>query len=819
MTVLLDAWGNDIRQAVRRITHTPGLSAVVITTLALAIAANTTIFSLLKPTVLRTLDAPEPSRLVSIDATDAKTANYVAIPVVTKSALDSDTRAFAILGAYSSGVVRLEYSGGGGFDVGVEGVTPEYFDILGVQAREGRLFTTQDDLYGAIGIITERLRARLFGTGSAVGQTIIADGRPLEIVGVFAGDFAGVRLDGGSDVILPLAFLRSTLVNSDPKGGLRAQQLIARLAPDATEESARAEVVGRWPGIRAAIVPGLPAPQQTPVTNAVLSVKPFAHGFSGTRDRYGSSLMMVMMLALALLAVGSVNLCGLMLARALTRQHEFAVRIALGVSRARLFQQTLIDGVLLSLAALVIAMPLAWWASTILTAMVSMSRAVPIGNTTPDGEVVATALAVAIVIGILIGLLPAQRAIALPTDDILRGRGTSQRIRGSARALLITQVALSMILVVGAGLFMTTLSNLYQNDVQDRPHPVLFTRLARLPLERGKPLPPTYFQNLQEQLAAVPGVDRAAMSDIYPAYFSYFLGALPTDTLTLNGGAQATAIVDHVTPGFFDLYSIGRLRGRDFTWQDAQDGPAVVIVNEALASRLSPGLDVVGQRVEIKSGPSKTSAEIVGVVANSTVSTIRERNVAGYYRPLMQMPRRTQTPMVHVRVTGDVATAQRAYVDVINGGRQHFVRGMFNMDSWVGNAVVEQQLIAGMAGVAATMAMFIAAVGLFGLLAYSVSSRIREIGVRISVGATASEVVSMIVREGLAVVLPGIAIGIPLALGAAWLVRSQLYGVTATDPRTLVIAAVVFIAVAAFASWLPARRASKIQPIEALRQE
>ena len=435
MHVLLDAWGNDVRQAIRRIVRTPGLSVVVVATLALAIAANTTIYSLLKPTVLRVLDAPEPSRLVSIDATDAKTTNYTAIPVATKTALEGGQQSFAAIGAYASSLARIEYAGGGGFDVGIEGVTPEFFDILGVRAREGRLFSSQDDLNGAIGIITERLRARLFGTASAVGQTLVADGRPLEIVGVFAGDFEGVRLDGGSDLILPLAFLRTTVIGSDPKGGLRAQQLIARLAPGATIESARAEVVGRWPGIREAIAPALPAPQQTAVNNAVLAVKPFAHGFSSTRDRYGNSLTMVMWLALALLAVGCVNLCGLMLARALTRQHEFAVRIVLGVSRARLFQQTLIDGLLLSLAALVVALPIAWWASQILTAMVSVSRAIPLGNTTPDGEIVVTALGVTLVIGIIIGLLPAQRAIMRPTEDILRGRGTSQRIRGSTRVL------------------------------------------------------------------------------------------------------------------------------------------------------------------------------------------------------------------------------------------------------------------------------------------------------------------------------------------------------------------------------------------------
>ena len=305
---------------------------------------------------------------------------------------------------------------------------------------------------------------------------------------------------------------------------------------------------------------------------------------------------------------------------------------------------------------------------------------------------------------------------------------------------------------------------------------------------------------------------------MYPALMAFFNG-LPMDTVTAGEGIQTTGLSDYVTPGFFDLYSITRLRGRDFTWSDNDTSPKVAIVNDALARKLSPSGDVVGSRIQIASGQVKSDVEIVGVVADATVSSIRERHVAGIYRPMMQDLRFAQTPMAHVRVVGDAAAVQRRYVEVVNGQGRHFVRGMFDMDHWVDNAVVEQRLLAGMAGFAATLAMALAAVGLFGLIAYSVSSRVREIGVRMSIGATQGDVVRMLVREGLAVAIPGVLIGVPLALGAATLVRSQLYGVTATDPWTLAGAAAIFIATAAVASWLPARRASRIQPSEALRAE
>ena len=816
MLRIADAAWIDLRQAVRRISRTPVLSLVVVVTLALAIAANATILSLLKPTVLQTLRVRDPGRLVSISATDAKTNAYSAMFVPAIEALGAGLRSFASLGACTTSLARLEFEQTA-FDTPVEGVTAGFFDVLGVRARSGRLITAADDPLAPIGVITERLATRLFGNGEATGRTILLDSRPVEIIGVTGAGFTGVRLDGGSDVFLPLHYMRA-LVSGDAKAIPRSQMMIGRLAPDADLEQARAEVLGRWPSVQAAVAGALPTAQQSLLTEQRLSVDSFARGFSGTRDRYGRSLMLVMALAAALLAAGCVNLSGLMLARGLTRQHEFAVRIAMGAGRARLLQQVVIDGVLLSLVALVAALPLAWWASQVLTSMVSVTRATPIGDTTPDWQIVLLAIAIALAAGVAIGLLPARRAFSVAMDDVLRGRGTSHRLRGATRAILIVQIAISMILVVGAGLFAGTLANLYANDITERPHPILFTRLARQPLERATLLGPPYFMALQRQLQSIPGADAAAFSDMYPAYMAFFT-PIPTETVIAGEGVQAAAIPDYVSPGLFDLYSITRRSGRDFTWADSEGTPPVVVINETLARRLFSSLDAVGRHVQIVSRTARTDAEIVGVVADATVTSIRERHVPGFYRPMMQDRRFAQTPMTHVRVIGDVAAVQRGYVEAVNAAGRHFVRGMFTMDGYVDNAVVEQRLIAGMSGVAATLAMVLAAVGLFGLLAYSVSSRVREIGVRVSIGATDREVVRMIVKEGLVVALPGIAIGVPLALGAAWLLRSQLYGVSATDPKTIAGAALLFAATAVVASWLPARRASRIQPMDALRQD
>jgi putative ABC transport system permease protein len=464
-----------------------------------------------------------------------------------------------------------------------------------------------------------------------------------------------------------------------------------------------------------------------------------------------------------------------------------------------------------------VAIPLAFWASGILTSMVSVARILSFGDTTPDLPVMAAAAAASVTAGIAISLLPARRAMTLAMDDVLRARGLAHRIR-SARVIMITQVALSMVLIVGAGLFVTTLSNLYANDRQVRSDPVLFARLAKRPLERTKQVGQPYWQTLQERLAAIPGVEAAALSGNFPAYMGFFAGTMPTETVTADG-VQAQAMVDHVSPGLFDVYSISRLRGRDFTFADNESSPNVAIVTETLARALSPAGDVVGRHVQLASAGKPLTLEIVGIVADGPYYNIRTTNVPALFRPVAQDLRRVQQPMAAIRVNGGLSDMQQAYVDVVNAQGSHMVQGMFTMDGWVEFALVEQRMIAGMSSFAATLAMILASVGLFGMLAYSVSSRVREIGIRVSVGASRGDVLRMIVAEGLAVVLPGVALGIPLALAAAWVVRSQFYGVSATDPVTIATAALVFIATATVASWLPARRASRIQPIEALRQD
>jgi hypothetical protein len=327
---------------------------------------------------------------------------------------------------------------------------------------------------------------------------------------------------------------------------------------------------------------------------------------------------------------------------------------------------------------------------------------------------------------------------------------------------------------------------------------------------------------LVQQLSRIRGVDAAVLSYYFPGFLGY-ASFLPTESFAPVAGPEpspvATGLTEFVSPGFFDMFGIARLRGRDFTWDDDGRAPTVAIVSESLARTLFPTGDVIGRRVCVSSGPARTDVEIVGVVADAPIGGIREPHLAVVFRPMMQDLTRAQSPITSVRVRGDLTAVRDAYVRVVESQGHHFVLALFTLDEWIDFALLQERLIAGLSTSAAALAVFLACIGLYGLLAYAVASRVREIGVRIALGARRTVIVQMIVRDGLIVVVPGVLIGVPCAVAAATLVRSQLYGLAPNDPATIIGVAAVFTVTGFVAALLPALRASKIDPMDALRQE
>ncbi len=819
----LDALRLDARLSLRRLRQTPGLTFTVVVTIVLVLGANVTIFSLLDAVVLRKVAVTSPHELVAISATDAKTNQPGYFYFDTVKDYRSSQQSFAQLAMYNGGgTLRVEPIGGPVIDLGVEAVSHEYFGLADVQPAAGRLLTTQDDSGPPTIVVSHRLSERLFGEASqAVAKTLPINGVPVTVVGVVERGFTGLAFDAGADLFVSFSTLRALLTNPNP--AIRSPNLIGRLAPGVSIDQARAELSGRWPAIQSGNIGSVPAAVRAAVLAQGVKIDPLANGFSGLRRQYGGALTVLMGLAMVLLVVGVINLSGLLLARGLTRNHEVAVQSALGATGSRLLQQSLLDGLFLALAGLLFALPIAWWLTDQAAPML-MARALPLQQTlAPTFPVFAVAALTTIVVGLLIAALPARRAMTVRSDDVLRGGRSVARTMGWAgRGVIVTQVALAMVLVSGAGLFVATLVNLYANDdASARTRPIVWTRLAQNSGVRGG-VTADYVRALVDELARVRGVDGAALSFYYPAYLG-FPGAVTNATITAGDTAGAapavTGMTEFVTPGFFDLYGIARSRGRDFSWTDNAPAGSVAIISQSVADRLFPSIDPVGQALHTTVAGATTRAVIVGVVANAPIGRIDEPEVPVVFRPMTQDLARAVVPMAHIGVSGDLAEARDGYVAAVSSLGRHYVRALFTIIEWVEGALLPPRLVASVATSAAAIAALLAAIGICGVLAYSVAARVREIGIRMSIGATRGSIARMIVREGLLVVTAGIAIGVPASLASATLVRAQLYGVSSGDPRVMAAAVAVFVVSSALAASLPAWRAARIQPMEALRRD
>ena len=571
--------------------------------------------------------------------------------------------------------------------------------------------------------------------------------------------------------------------------------MVGRLARGVSIDAARAELLARWPSIQSATLPStLPEAEREALLRQRLNVAPLASGFSGLRTRYGTTLWVLLGLMGMLLAVACANLAGLTLARSLTRRHQVAIRLALGGSARRVFWQLLVDGILLSAVAFAGAVPLAWGIVRAVTASLMVGRASSKFPTlTPDAGVLAATALLTVCIGLAIGVVSAWQSVAVRVDEGLRpGRGIIGSLGRFGRGLLVAQVALSMTLLVGAGLFTTTLAHLRANDTSLQSQRIVFTRAYREPGDRAT-LPPEYYRTLVTELAHMPGADAAALSVYYPTYFGV-TGPIPTDYhYTRADGVtplDATVLTEFVSPGFFDLFRLPRLQGRDISWDDGPGKPAVALISASLARALFPAGDAVGRHIRL-AGPERRDVEVIGVVADAPYGKLDDPRPLVVFRPILQEMARSQFPMAYVRASGDLATVRDGYTRVVKSLGHRSLRAFITSSEWVDRALLQERFTAGLATFAAALTILLACMGVYGLLAYSVTARVREIGVRLALGAARGTVVWMIVRDGLAIAVPGVLIGAPCAWAAARLVRAQLYGIAPGDPRTLLIAAAI----------------------------
>ena len=812
----------DVRYSFRSLRRAPTFSLIVIVTLALAVGATTAVGSLLNALVFRTLPVPSPEQLVALSALDPRANVTGYFYADTFEAYRSAQRSFAQLSMYSGGgLVRVE-ARSGVFDADTETVSPSYFDLVSAKPSAGRFFSESDD---AVVVFSEGFRRRVFGNDVGIGEAITVNGVPATVIGIAAAGFAGLQSDGTADIIVPFALMRAASGDpAGPMGPFRSRNVVGRLARGVSIDAVRAELLARWPSIQSATLPAtLPGPEREALLRQRLDAAPLVSGFSALRDRYGTTLWVLLALIGILLAVACANLAGLTLARSLTRRHQVAIRLTLGGSARRVFWQLLVDGILLSTVAFAGALPLAWGIIRVVTASLVGSRGpARFPSVTPDAGVIAATALLTMGIGLAIGVVSAWQSVAVRVDEGLRpGRGVIGSLGPFGRGLLVEQVALTMTLLVGAGLFTTTLVHLRANDTSLQSQRIVFARAFREPGDREL-LPPGYYQALVTELARMPGADAAALSVYYPTYFGLKV-AVPTDYhYTRADGVtplDGTVLTDFVSPGFFDLFRFHLLKGRDVSWDDSLGKPAVALISASLARAVFPAGDEIGQHIRI-AAPDRRDVEVIGVVADAPYVKLDDPTPLVVFRPIMQETARTQFPMAYVRASGDLATVRDGYTRVIKALGHRSLRPFFTTSSdWVDSALLRERFTAGLAAFVAALTSLLACMGVYGLLAYSVAARGREIGVRVALGAERGTVVWMIVRDGLAIAVPGVLIGVPCAWAAARLVRAQLYGIAPGDPRTLLIAAAISLTTVLAASLLPALRASRVAPLEALREQ
>lgn len=815
---MFDSVLQDVRYGWRLLRRSPLFTVTAALSLAIGIGANTTIFTVASAMLLRPLPGVvDPARLVDIGRTqngrDFDNSSY-------PNYLDIRARVTTLTDVYA---IRLEAQpmGLGGQD-GAERiygatVSANYFSVLGTTPLLGRLLTDDDDS-GAPGdhpvmVISYELWQRRFGGDpSVVGSSVPVNGYPFAIVGITPPGFQGTTLMR-SDAWVPL----SATVLASPRRNTRlftmreAVWLLmgGRLKPGVTLERANAEL--------AAIGAGLE--REYPKENHGKGLKAMASAVvPGHIDIFAGFLALLMAIVGLVLLIACVNLSGMLLARAAARQREIAVRLAIGASRWRLARQMIAETMLLFVAGSALGVVLSIWLRGLLLALLP-TLPVPVGLDMPiDARVLAFAVGVSLVAAVLSGLAPALQSTRADLVPALKAdtaqSGGRQRLRS---AFLVGQVALSMLLVLTAGLFLRALGRAATapTGFDERNVDVLMLdlSLARYTEDTG----PAFARSLLAHLSGQPGIRHATlMADLPLDGGRMGFGSIRTPGLRRGDSEEVNADWNAVAPGSFATLDLPLLRGRDFTESDVRGAPRVVIVNEAMARKIWNTADVIGQSLELNDNDKWERVTIVGVASNAHVIDLNGEVEPYIYVPFAQ--RYTPRMSLVVKTTGGTAIPEiRSALRQLEPNLP--VSQAMPLSQVTALGLIPQRIAGAVAGTLGIVGLLLAAIGIYGVTSYGVNRRVREIGIRVALGADRRTVVGLVVRQGLGLTLIGVALGLGAGAAAAQVIRSLLVGVSAFDPITFGAGAVLFVVVALAASVGPAQRATKVDPMVALRAE
>jgi predicted permease len=820
----------DLRHAARDLGAAKGFTAVALISIALGIGAATAIFTLVNAVVLRPLPVAAPRQLVQVTTTGPG--------VGTDRLSNPQWEALRERQETFDGILA---TGDFYFDVDAEGdserirgawVSGGFFSTLGLVPAAGRLIDQADDQRGcpAIAVLGHGTWQRRYGGGAAaIGDTISLDGHPFEIVGVVQPEFTGMTVESATDVYAPLCaepIVRGIYSTLDARNTF-SLRIVARMRPGARIEQAGAELASLGTAILSETVPPRWSPeQQGEYLDRTIQVQPAATGFSGLRNRYQRSLFVLLAAVGVVMLVVCSNLANLLLARAARRRREVAMRVALGATGRRLLQQFLTESLLLTGIGAAGGFVVAHWTSRALVLLIT-PRDLPISlDLTPDLPVLAFTAALAVVAGVLFGLAPAVHALRVDSYAALRGGGTAAAGAPSLLAggsLVTAQVALSLVLLTGAALLVSTFWRLETLDTGFARDRVLLVEadLGGTGLEDEARR--QAFLELRERLEALPGVQAASFAELTPVSgnsVSDFVVAAGFESLL---DEDVEVYIHRVGDGYFASMGAPVIAGRDFDAGDVPESEGVAVVSESMARLLFGDLDVIGRRFHRRLNDTEVSPpfRVVGLVRDAKYRSLRESETLTAYFALLQEAARVWGSSLTFQVLPEAeepppATAVRAAVEGIAEG----ARAETSMLSeHLSASLAQERLLAMISGFFGSLALFLAVIGLYGVMSFNVSRRFQEIGVRLALGATEGGVFALVLRQAARPVAVGLVLGSAGSLAAARTIASSLYGMGPYDPSALAVSAAVLAGAAMASAAIPARRAARLDPAVVLRRE
>ena len=811
----------DLRYAARTLRNNPGFTAVAVLTLALGIGANSAIFSVVNAVLLKPLPYPEPGQLVQL-RTDQSGSPSTFIGSTTFIEVKAQSQSLARIAAYSGGDMTL--TGVGPAERIVAGaVTADFFPLLGVQPALGRNFTREEDTPNGprAAMLGHALwQSRFGGDPDVLNRTITLNQQSYTVVGILPARF---QYPEPFHLWTPLALGETGGTFGTFGEGMWLLKAIARLKPGVTIQQAQAEVQTIAQRVQTATLAPTQGGERGEGGQGVLTLIGLHEQVVGDVKR---SLVVLLGAVAFLLLIACANVANLLLARAAARQREMAVRAALGAGRLRVARQLLTESLLLSLAGGGLGLLVAFWGVQALGQW-SDARLPAMHGIGIDAWVLAFTLGVSVITGLVFGLAPAVQAWRTDVNAALKekGRGETGGIRHRVRHMLVvSEVALALVLLIGAGLLIKSFSRLMDVNPGFGTDGVL-TFQVTLTEQKSAPQKVKFVEQIVERLKALPGVQAAAATDSLPLTdfaritATEIEGRPPIDFRNARPGEVTPASRPTVTLEYFDALGIPVKSGRAFTSQDARPPAGSVIVNEAFEKHHFPGQSAVGKRIRVMAaGAEPRWQTVVGVVGD-----VRQSGLAGDAMPEVYSPELQdvgEALSFVIRATGEPAgliPAVRAVVAELEPNQALY--NVMTMDQRLANTTVSRRLNTALLGSFATVALLLAVVGIYGVMSYAVTQRQREIGVRMAVGAQKSDVLGLIIHGGLRLVLAGIVIGLFGAFALTRYLSALLFNIQPTDPVTFLGVPLLLMLVAAAASWLPARRATRIDPMAALRHE